>query len=181
MLPIKESPTSHVALVTRICSMTQFFEKKPPGDMHFHAQECSPLRDLPTGRTAQPLGAQTQPTRAGVLSPARFAHRARAAQPLSAQAQQSLVDSKLHQILHLHPLIVPQTKAVTLGAHRHQQTRSKIGTNPSLRVRMQAPHLFYTGDGLLTRQKMRGLHNMTQVMTQAVGPKMTFGFESSET
>ena len=37
-------------------------------------------------------------------------------------------------------LIVPQTKAVTVVEHRHQQTRTKIGTNPSLCVRMQAPH-----------------------------------------
>jgi hypothetical protein len=37
-------------------------------------------------------------------------------------------------------LIVPQTKAVTQLARMHSQTRSKICTNPSLCVRMQAPH-----------------------------------------
>ena len=41
-------------------------------------------------------------------------------------------------------LIVPQTKAVTGAARMHPQTPSKICTNPSLSVRMQAPHLFFT-------------------------------------
>ena len=38
-------------------------------------------------------------------------------------------------------LIVPQTKAVTHAERMHLQTPSKIYTNPSLSVHIQAPHL----------------------------------------